>query len=147
MILCVSLAALLCSLSHKLGGIHDHRPPPCYGQHFISSTFRTIASWRKKNNATSKTSQIIASIHNLYSFLEMNIKVRKLCCDVLGQISILLPAVFLQTLLFRSWGEFFKSRETHLWNLHTLSSRAPPYHTFCFHIYTRAQEQSCDLGI
>lgn len=27
MILCVSLAALLCSLSHKLGGIHDHRPP------------------------------------------------------------------------------------------------------------------------
>ena len=62
----------------------------------------------------SKTSQIIASIHNLYSFLEMNIKVRKLCCDVLGQISILLPAVFLQTLLFRSWGEFFKSRETHL---------------------------------
>ena len=27
MILCVSLAALLCSLSHKLGGIHDHRLP------------------------------------------------------------------------------------------------------------------------
>ena len=57
-------------------------------------------------------------------FVYFGIKVRKRCCDVLGQISILLTAVFLQTLLFRPWREFFKSGETHLWNLLTLSSRA-----------------------
>ena len=64
----------------------------------------------------------------------------KRCCDVFGQISILPPAVFLQTLLFRPWREFFKSGETHLWNLHTLSTRDPPYHTLCFYIY-KTQEQ------
>ena len=74
----------------------------------------------------------------LFSF--KSIKVIKRCCDVFGQISILPPAVFLQTLLFRPWREFFKSGETHLWNLHTLSTRDPPYHTLCFYIY-KTQEK------
>ena len=137
-----------CSLSHKLLGLHS-RYPPSDGQHFISNScghqhvrgqkdkphifciWFTPSFWRSTN-----TFERI--YQRLFSF--KSIKVIKRCCDVFGQISILPSAVFLQTLLFRPWREFFKSGETHLWNLHTLSTRDPPYHTLCFYIY-KTQEQ------